>query len=379
VTESLWAIVLGVALATGSLLMWNRGRLPRGVRGVGQVADVSVIIPARNEQLSLPLLLRSLGELDPRPREVIVVDDQSDDDTALVARAAGVTVVSAGEPPPGWTGKAWACHRGVEESSASMLLFLDADTVLASPALGVLLAVQSDHGGLVSVQPFHRTVRAYEQVSAYFNLVPVMASAVLTGRPSARAMAFGPCLLTSRRDYLASGGHAAVRAEILDDARLAGAYASVGLPVVCRLGGDLVAMRMYPGGPRQLVEGWSKNVASGASQAGRLTTAAATFWVCGHWLVAGAVAAFAVAAVTPRGFVPTVPLPLLMAGWVAAALQLRALLRRVGSFRWWTWAFFPVPLIGFGAIFAWSVVLTTWRREVRWRGRAVPAPGSALG
>jgi 4,4'-diaponeurosporenoate glycosyltransferase len=91
------------------------------------------------------------------------------------------------------------------------------------------------------------------------------------------------------------------------------------------------------------------------------------------------VAAFAVAAVTPRGFVPTVPLPLLMAGWVAAALQLRALLRRVGSFRWWTWAFFPVPLIGFGAIFAWSVVLTTWRREVRWRGRAVPAPGSALG
>lgn len=376
-TESVWVIVLVLALATGPFLMRNRGQLPDGVQGIGHVVDVSVVIPARNEQLSLPALLASLKELDPSPGEVLVVDDQSDDDTAQLALAAGARVISGGEPPPGWTGKAWACHHGAEESSGSLLLFLDADTVLAPPSLGALLAIQREHGGLVSVQPFHRALRTYEQVSAYFNLVPIMASAVLTGRPPAQPMAFGPCLLTARSDYVRSGGHAAVRAEILDDARLAGAYTSAGLPVVCLLGGDLVWMRMYPGGPRQLIEGWSKNVAAGASQAGRVTTAAATFWLCGHWLVVGAVAASTVAAVTSRGFVPVVPLPLLVAGWVAVALQLRSFLRRVGSFRWWTWALFPLPLMGFGALFAWSVVLTTWRREVRWRGRAVPAGSAA--
>jgi 4,4'-diaponeurosporenoate glycosyltransferase len=47
------------------------------------------------------------------------------------------------------------------------------------------------------------------------------------------------------------------------------------------------------------------------------------------------------------------------------------MLRRLGSFRWWTWAVFPVPLAAFDLIFARSAVWTVVHRSVRWRGRDV--------
>jgi 4,4'-diaponeurosporenoate glycosyltransferase len=50
---------------------------------------------------------------------------------------------------------------------------------------------------------------------------------------------------------------------------------------------------------------------------------------------------------------------------------MRSILRRIGSFRWWTWVLFPAPLLAFDVIFARSAVLTAVRRSVRWRGREV--------
>jgi hypothetical protein len=56
---------------------------------------------------------------------------------------------------------------------------------------------------------------------------------------------------------------------------------------------------------------------------------------------------------------------------VGFAWQLRSILRRTGSFRWWTWVLFPVPLLAFDVLFARSAALTVVRRSVRWRGREV--------
>ena len=363
-------VVLLAALFLGGRQLADLREVRLRSRAAERTADVSVVIPARNEATRLPALLASLQSLSTRPGEIVVVDDHSDDDTAGIARVGGAKVLTSGELPPGWTGKAWACHQGARATSGATLLFLDADTVLSPDALEGLLDLHREHGGLVSVQPYHQVDKAYEQLSCYFNVVSLMGSGAFARRPSKRPMAFGPCLITSRSDYDDVGGHAVVRAEILDDAQLAAAYARAGLPVRCGTGGRALRMRMYPGGPRQLAEGWTKNIASGAGQADPRSAAAAAVWVAAHCAVAAGAVSAAVGAPMSWGT------PVLWAvGWIVVAVQLKLLLRRIGSFRWWTWVVFPVPLLAFGVLFARSMILTHVRRSVRWRGRSIGLPG----
>jgi 4,4'-diaponeurosporenoate glycosyltransferase len=375
VTDYLTGIFSVVALlaagAGASWLLADLRTLPSG-GGLRTGAAVSVVIPARDEESTLPALLDSLQRLTVEVRDVVVVDDDSRDSTASVARAAGAhVVVRHGVPEPGWTGKAWACHVGASATSGELLLFLDADVVLAPDALAGLLEVHHQHGGLVSVQPFHRVVRPYEQLSANFNAVSLMASAAFTRhRVGGRPMAFGPCLLTSREDYERAGGHAAVRGEILDDVKLAAAYDRAGLPVRCFVGGRSIWMRSYPGGIRNMADGWTKNVASGASAAAPPAALAAVLWVSAHHAVG--VGATSSLVEVMAGAPLTHGHPVLWAvAWVGVAWQLRSILGRIGSFRWWTWLLFPVPLVAFDLIFARSVVLTAVRRQVGWRGRKV--------
>ena len=356
---ALLAVGLAAQRLAGDLRTLPRGATPR------RAPSVSVVVPARNEAATLPTLLASLRALRRAPVEVLVVDDGSTDATVSVATDGGATVVHVSAPPPGWTGKAWACHLGAGAASGDLLLFLDADTALAPDALDGLLVEHDGHGGLVSVQPFHEVPRAYEQASAYFNVVSLLASGAFGPHPGRRPMAFGPCLLTSRADYVRAGGHAAVRAEILDDVMLAAAFDRAGLPVRCLVGGRSVRMRMYPAGPRQLAEGWTKNIASGASAAAAEATAAVVLWVAAHHAVA-------VGLLLSLVGLAAVGHPVLWAAaWVGVAGQLRWVLRRTGSFRWWTWALFPLPLLAFDALFARSALRTLLRRSVRWRGRDV--------
>jgi 4,4'-diaponeurosporenoate glycosyltransferase len=380
------AVLLLGAAAWAQRLVADLRTLPRPDAPAGaETPTVSVVVPARDEEQTLPALLRSVAGQGPAVREVVVVDDASRDATAAVAQAGGARVVPAGTPPPGWTGKAWACHTGAAATTGDLLLFLDADTVLEPGALAGLLTAHARQGGLVSVQPHHVVVRPYEQLSAYFNVVALMASAAFTrraqrGHPSHAPMAFGPCLLTSRIDLAHAGGHEAVRGEILDDAALAAAYHRAGLPVWCAVGGDAVRMRSYPGGLGQLVAGWTKNIASGASDAAPSATAATVAWISAHHAVAvGALMSVLVAALG-RGSSVVVGSPALWAvAYVAIALQLRWVLGRAGSFRWWAWALFPVPLLAFDLVFARSLVLTAVRRSVPWRGREVSLADSRSG
>jgi hypothetical protein len=370
-------LLLLVAASVPLWLLRDLRALPDAALGVDGRA-VSVVVPARNEERMLPTLLASLDGLP--VHEVVVVDDDSSDQTSAVAVADGARVVVAARArPDGWTGKAWACHTGAAATTGDLLLFLDADTVLSPGAIGGLLRLHATHGGLVSVQPHHRTVRAHEQLSAYFNAVALMASAAFTGRRTSRPMAFGPCLLTSRDDYERAGGHHAVRGEILDDVRLARAYDRAGLPVTCVAGGGSLSMRSYPGGLGQLVAGWTKNIASGASAASPLASLATVLWVSAHHVVAAGALTAAVDAATGRAEPSAV---LWALAWLVAALQLRSVLRAAGTFRWWAWALFPVPLLAFDLVFARSALLTVVRRSVRWRGRPVdlrrePAPREA--
>jgi 4,4'-diaponeurosporenoate glycosyltransferase len=142
--------------------------------------------------------------------------------------------------------------------------------------------------------------------------------------------------------------------------------------VWCAVGGDAVRMRSYPGGLRQLVAGWTKNIASGASDAAPSATAATVAWISAHHAVAVGAFLSLLVAVVGQGSSVLVGSPALWAvAYVAVALQLRWVLGRAGSFRWWAWALFPVPLLAFDLVFARSLALTVVRRSVSWRGREV--------
>jgi 4,4'-diaponeurosporenoate glycosyltransferase len=352
-----------VVLAAGWILGWaltGRRRTLPAAPPVG--ARISVIVPARDEAARLPRLLDSLAA-DPQPYEVLVVDDRSTDGTAAVACAAGATVVPA-ERPAGWSGKAYACWIGAQAAQGDLLVFLDADVEPAPGAVGALAAAAASSDGLVSAHPVHRVARPYELLSAGAGLVALLGAG--TGdRPVRRCwrrpMAFGPAMAIPAGAYCRIGGHRVVRGEIADDIALAAAADRAGVPVRSLLGGAHLTYRMYPGGLASLVEGWTKNLASGGASTPPLRLAAVATWVSAS-LLAGLALGRTVA--SGGSAAPAV------AGYLLFATQFHVLTRRVGRFGGASLVF-PLLVGAFVVLFTWSAALTFGRRRVRWRGRVL--------
>jgi glycosyltransferase involved in cell wall biosynthesis len=324
---------------------------------------LSVLIPARNEAATLPHLLAALAHQRVRADEVIVIDDHSSDDTAAIARqAAAALPIRVIQPPPlpaDWCGKTWALHHGVQASEGELLLFLDADTEPGPEFVERLLARHEALGGLVSVQPYHRTEKPYEQLSVLFNLVGLMAVPLGPGC----GVAFGPALLSSREDYDRGGGHAAVAGKVVEDWFLGHCYERVGLPVSAFIGYGQIAYRMYPGGLRDMVIGFDKNFATAAGEVRWPWMLAVLLWLSGlfwaAWCLPAALLGWPLlgnAAISWNAMVYT-----------AYAVQLLVLTRRVGRFSWIN-VLFPVPVLFFLGVFV-LAILNLERGQVRWKGR----------
>jgi hypothetical protein len=326
---------------------------------------VSVLIPARDEEETLPHLLAALSQQRFQPHEVIVIDDHSSDRTAAVAKEWAASMpLSVIQPPAlaaGWCGKPWALHHGVAASSGDVLVFLDADTEPGPEFLDRLLAMRQQLGGLVTVQPYHRTQRPYEQLSMLFNLVGLLA--VPLGERC--GVAFGPAMVSSRSDYERSGGHRAVANKVVEDWFLGHCYEQVGLPVSAYLGFGQIAYRMYPGGLGDLVIGFDKNFATAASQVRWPWMLAVLLWLSGlfwaAWCLPASLLGWPMLGnpdLLPNGLI-----------YGAYALQLLLITRRVGRFTWIN-LIFPLPVLFFLVVFL-LAILNLERGQVQWKGRTV--------
>lgn len=344
-----------IGFAAGWFLLWRRRTLPpaKGGAAGAQRPAVAVVIPARNEAHALPSLLIPLLDQAKPGDEVVVVDDGSTDATAQVARELGATVVTAPPLPEGWAGKPHACAVGVEETSAPLLVFLDADVAPPADLLDRLAGeVDRTPEALVSVQPWHRTIRPYEQLSLVFNLAALMGTSAFTplGERVSSPMAFGPVLACRRSAYQSAGGHRhpAVRHAVAEDLALAEQFGSSSLYVGAP--GD-ITFRMYPKGLRGLWQGWTKNIATGAAEARWWVTLLAIAWVAS---LAG-------------GWYTSV--------WMygASVGQTLILGRRVGRCGLFTALAVPLLVAFFLVVFLRSTTLTVLRREVTWKGRRLPA------
>ena len=357
--------LLAVTWVIGWLLCWRLPRLP-AASGSTPVRRVSVIVPARNEAARLPGLLAALARQTRPAGEVLVVDDDSGDATAAVAAAAGADVVAAPPLPDGWTGKTWACWTGAQRASGDVLVFLDADTEPEPDLLARLVDAIDRRRGLLSVMPYHRMRRQYERLSAFFSVISLMGIGAASARRSAPVTgAYGPCLACDRREYDAVGGHDSIRGAVVDDVALAQQFRRAGLPVVVAGGRGAVRFRLYGGGLGDLVEGWSKNFASGAGSTPPVRFLLVFAWVVGVGTAAQAPVREAVAKFAGWSG----PGPVLWVGFVAFVVQLAVQLRPLGNYSWAS-VLFPIPLAAWFVIFFRSILLTA-RGQVRWKGRSV--------
>src|SRR4051794_38165928 len=104
------ALLCAVGIPAGFLLIRRVPTCP--LAQSYDALNLSIVIPARNEAGNLPRLLESIAVSPVRPAEILVIDDASTDNTALIAQSLGATVIPSVSLPEGWTGKAWACHQG---------------------------------------------------------------------------------------------------------------------------------------------------------------------------------------------------------------------------------------------------------------------------
>lgn len=351
-------VLLGaLTLVAGALLLRPIPLCPHSVET--SAAQLSIIIPARNEEHNLPRLLNSIQKCACDVREVIVIDDGSIDATAAVAAAAGATVHAARPLPPGWTGKTWACAQGAEIASGNLLLFLDADTWFAPHGLDRLLAAWDQRSGrrvALSLLPFHITRAPYEELSLFFNLLMAFGAGGfgLLGKPKL----FGQSLLISRPLYDACGGHGAVRGRILENFAMADRIDAVEGECICFGGRGVLQLRMFPEGLAQLCESWKKAFADGAAASDGRVLALSIAWL------STLCALFLMLCLTPG------PLrAVAAAAYLLAAAQVFWSARQIGAFRWSTALFYPIPLIFFFVLFAGSLLSRTLRRQVTWKGR----------
>jgi len=239
-------------LATLSLLVWSVLVLFRGgfwradqrledddhgdcaaeVRWPSAVA----VVPARNEAPSVGRVVSALlGQDYPGVFAVVVVDDDSGDETAEEARRAGfgsdrLTVVTGSPLEPGWTGKLWALSQGLKRvgeqyPETDYVLFCDADIEIAPHTLRRLVAKASPAGlDLISVMARLNCESIWERLlipAFVFFFQKLYPFGWVNDRRRPEAAAAGGCMLVRLSALAAADGVEAIRGHIIDDCALA--------------------------------------------------------------------------------------------------------------------------------------------------------------
>ena len=238
--------------------------------------ELSVIIPARDEELNLPGCLESLLAQNDKffalgtDWELIIVDDASTDRTAKIAReaAAQQAAVRVLQTPPldaqAFTGKTQACWLGAQSSRGRWLLFTDADTLHEpSDLIHSLHEAKRHTASLLSYSPrqiVHGAVQHALMPLIFSELASVYPTAQVNDPASRTAAANGQFLLVEREAYFAVGGHKAVGASVLEDVDLAWNVKRSKRNLRFRYAPEALSTRMYRT-LGEMMEGWTKNLA----------------------------------------------------------------------------------------------------------------------
>jgi glycosyltransferase involved in cell wall biosynthesis len=234
---------------------------------VSSPGPVCAIIPARNEESVIATCIKSLA-LQPEISEIVVVDDQSNDETArvvssLIGKCPRLRLLQTAELPDGWVGKNHALWTGVQQAKGQWLLFTDADAEHHPGSVARALQITQEHGAaLVSFSPEQVTENWYEKALipyVYLRLARFFPYDAVNDPKSKTAAANGQFLMIRRDVYDAIGGHAAVAGEVLEDVAIAMRVKAAGHRIWFESGKGLVRVRMYRSFD-EMWQGWKKNL-----------------------------------------------------------------------------------------------------------------------
>jgi glycosyltransferase involved in cell wall biosynthesis len=377
-----WQPVLGLSDEPG-----DRVALPVQVGTVfdqpepEELIELTVIVPARNEEDCLGACLESLVSQSEDifalgvDWELVVVDDHSTDRTAEIARGFnGVTVLQADKLEDGWTGKSNAVWTAARRARGRWLLFTDADTVHEPGDLRRAIHEATKHKvGMLSYSP-RQIVKGVAQRS----LMPLVFCELSLAYPPAQvsdplariAAANGQFILVEREAYRRLGGHVTVADQVLEDVDMAFLAKRRRLGLRFRYADDAVSARMYRT-TAAMIEGWTKNLVLLFDNALLLAVWRALDFVLLVGLPVLTVwlwnAHFATHALTWLG-----------AGWVLGLLWIRTLFRfyaRVAksNFPFLDCALAPLGLPLFVALLYRSWFQHRMLKQVSWKGRTYKA------
>ncbi len=243
IAAGLFSFMLNLILNLRSL------KVPRWDSKIPEPAPlISVLIPARDEEANITACLESLQKQDYPNFEILVLDDNSSDNTATIVRRIAAKddriQLFGGQPlRQGWAGKPFACYQLAKKARGSWLLFVDADTTHAPHMLRSVLALALElKPSLLSGFPRQLTTSIPQKIT-----VPVIYFIILSFLPlwwlqrskePKPSLAIGQFLLFPSEEYWRIDGHRAVKSRILEDVWL-GAE-------VNRQGGRHIAVDLSP-------------------------------------------------------------------------------------------------------------------------------------
>jgi hypothetical protein len=363
----IWAVLLPWLALTGHTVV-NAALLRRPPRGATVTERVAVLLPLRDEAARVtPCLESLLAQRGVPGLDVVVLDDGSTDGTADVVRSVAgdkVRLIEGGPLPPGWLGKPHACAQLAGAApDADVLVFVDADVVLAADAVAGAVALRRETG-VTLLSPYPRITGAGRLVQpllqwSWLTFLPLRAME-RSPRPSLAA-AGGQWLVLEAAGYRRAGGHAAVRDDVLEDIGLARAIKRAGGRIALADGSRLAECRMYDTW-RELVDGYTKSMwASFGSPAGAAALVALLLL-----LYAGPPVVTVILVIGGAAVPASVTLSAYLLGVAGRVVSAAA----TGGRAWPDALAHPVSVVLFGWLVARSFRLRRQGRLV-WRGRPV--------
>lgn len=230
--------------------------------------EISLLIPARNEEKNIPDCLDATLNQSYQKYEVIILDDDSHDDTYKIAGQYSrnderVKVIKGKPLPVGWLGKNWACFQLARQAKNDLFLFIDADVRLNKYAVeNVLSTFEEKKLNLLSVFPSQKInglgARLVVPLMNWILLAFLPLIKVYTSPKSSFVAANGQFILIDRTTYESTGGHSSVRDQVVEDMELARRVKKRGLKMLTALGSNSIYCKMY-NSFEESVNGFSKN------------------------------------------------------------------------------------------------------------------------